>query len=109
MQNAMLLAFVAEASGTQVLATNPIQLVASKQTTLQPNVSREGTSTRHGVSGRLLYDIEGVSGRPVKIYVNDVEKTILYTYGLNGEFSLTGLDLPPVDNQPTTYQIRAVF
>jgi hypothetical protein len=81
----------------------------SMSLSLQLNVSRDGTSTRHNVSGRLLYGSGGVSGKPVKIYVNDVEKTILYTYGLNGDFSLAGLDLPPVNNQPTTYQIRAVF
>jgi hypothetical protein len=103
-----LLAFIAEVSGSQVIATNPIQLVVAKKTVLQLDVSREETDTTHTISGRLLYSGDGVFSRPIKIYLNDVEKFTVYTYHPDGEFSVR-LNLEPENNKLTTYNIQAVF
>ena len=102
-------AFIAEVSGAQVIATNPIQLIVAKETTLQLNVSRQETGTTHTISGRLLYGGDGVGSRLVKIFVNDTERATISTYWPNGEFGPAELDIPPVNNKPTTYQITALF
>jgi hypothetical protein len=61
------------------------------------------------VSGLLLSDGgSAVVGRPLHVYVNNTLKANVTTGDPHGNFSLT-LNLPSVNDQPTTYNVQASF
>ena len=93
----------------QCIVSIPVQLtVLAENTTLLLNVTRNESSSKHVICGWLKTGGGlGVSGKQVKIKVNDTEFLPSPT-SASGYFSL-GLDFAAKDNQPTLYMITASF
>jgi hypothetical protein len=100
-------AYYAKVSDVQQVISSPVMLTAARETVLPLNVSKQ-SGFNHTISGRLLSYGEPVRYKQVKVFVNDALKATLGTAYPNGDFSLT-LDLPPVDNKPTSYRIVVSF
>jgi len=92
----------------QGIAGNPVQLTVSVATKLLLNVSRDFNGSKHMVECRLVRNSTGagVSGRQVKIKVNDTETS--YATDSNGSFNFTQ-DFLPRNDQTTVYMITVTF
>jgi hypothetical protein len=93
----------------QGIVCSPVQLtVLAENTKLLLNVTREESSSKHSICGWLKTGAGlGVSGKQVKIKVNDTEFLPSPT-NASGYFS-TSIDFAAKDNQPTLYMITASF
>jgi len=100
-------AFVAEVAAGQSMISSPVMLNVAKETGLGLDVEKDESSFDHTFSGCLLSYGEPVLYRQVKILVNDTVEAVLAT-NPDGSFSLT-LNLQPVDDKPTAYNVQAVF
>jgi hypothetical protein len=82
-------------------------LTVASETTLAVNVSLI-SDYNYNVSGYLLSSADPVIGKTLQIYVNNTLKANVTTGDPHGNFNLT-LNLPSVNDQPTTYNIQASF
>lgn len=97
---------------SQSIVSNPVQLTASKTTKLFLNVTRpDPSSTVHHFFGNVTYTYNGsgVFNRPVNVTINQT----LYVFrgktdNQTGGFSFD-VDLKPVGNAATPYEILASF
>jgi len=78
-----------------------VQLTVAESTKLDLNVERDVDSTLHTISGRLRGESSGIDSKTVRLKVNEKEYNLTTAYP-DGDFTLT-LNLPPANNQPTTY------
>ena len=90
----------------QGIVSNPVQLTASKPSRILLDVTRDWSSQNHTVEGWLLSGTSGISNRRVKITVN--QNDYWSSTNLSGYFCLS-LNLPPVNNNASTYTISASF
>lgn len=90
----------------QGIASNPVQLTVSKSTRILLNITKEDSSTNHLIEGWLMWKNGGVSGKTIKLKVNETDYAL--TTGSNGYFSLT-LNLQPQGNSTAYYIITATF
>jgi len=91
----------------QVATSSGLMLTASTPTTLLLNLDKEASSFKHVISGSLKSGSSGVGGKLIRISVNGTVKATNSTDPA-GQFTAT-LNLEPLNNNPTTYQIQAVF
>lgn len=90
----------------QGIASNPVQLTVSKSTRILLNVTKDDSSSEHLVEGWLVWKSFGVSGKTIKVKVNETDYTVMT--GSGGYFSLS-LNLQPKDDKATTYIVTASF
>lgn len=86
--------------------SSPVTLTVGKETRLSMNVALS-SDFDYTISGRLLCDGVGVAGKQIAIKVNGTVLGAVTTVS-DGSYSAT-LHLPAANNQPTNYQIEAVF
>ncbi|RLC79248.1 MAG: hypothetical protein DRJ03_23830 [Chloroflexi bacterium] len=98
--------FYAYVSEAQKLATNPVQLTVGKPTTLTLNVE-QGENYEFTIYGKLESEGVGVAGKQIVIRVNGTAVAVAET-GQDGSYAVT-LTLKPENNQPTLYQVEAIF
>jgi hypothetical protein len=94
------------ASGQQMM-TSPVTLTVAKSTSLTLNVSLL-SGYNYNVSGYLRSGADPAIGKTLQIYVNNTLKTNVTTGDPHGNFNFT-LNLPSVNDQPTTYNVQATF
>jgi hypothetical protein len=98
--------FWACVSTARQIMSSPVTLAVGKETELSMNVEL-GEGFNHVVSGRLLCDGVGVADEQVVIRVNGTVVDVVTT-AEDGGYSTT-LNLQPVDNEPTSYQVEAFY
>ena len=98
--------FWARVHDAQQIVSSPVTLTVGEDTELSMNVDL-GEGFDHVVSGRLLCGGAGVAGKQVVVKVNGTAVDVVETSD-DGSYSST-LNLEPVDNKLTNYQIEAVF
>jgi hypothetical protein len=98
--------FWASVNDAQQIVSSPVTLTVGEATRLSMNVE-PGDGFNHVISGRLLCDGVGVADEQVVIKVNGTIVDVVTTAG-DGGYSTT-LNLQPVDNEPTSYQVEAVY
>ncbi len=88
------------------LAVQPVTLTVGTETCLWLWIERDHTGTGHTIYGRLEQDSLGIPGETIELGVNGTVYTL--TTNGTGHISLP-IELQPVDEQATTYQITATF
>jgi hypothetical protein len=98
--------FWASVIGARQLASSPVMLTVGNETQLSINVGK-GEDYKYVISGRLLSEGQPVANKQITIKVNGAAVANVTTTS-DGSYSVT-LNLQPVENKPTDYQIQAVF
>jgi hypothetical protein len=92
----------------QGIASNPVQLTVSENTTMLLEVTRDNSTLKHTLLGRLVYAGAGVGNRTIHVKINDTESLPSLQTNSSGYFGRE-FDFQPENNQNSTYIITATF
>lgn len=99
--------FLVNVSYAKVVMVSPVTIKVSESAKLVLGIGKGESNNEYVVNGMFL-SVLGIPDKQIKIFVNDNLAGTATTYGIFGRFNMT-LKMPPVDNKPTLYDVRAVF
>jgi hypothetical protein len=99
--------YLVNVSNAEVVIVSPTMIRAVNSTELILSIGKKDSGSNYFVSGMLL-SFWGVPNKPINIFVNDTLAGTATTYGPLGQFNTT-LNLSPLNDEPTLYNVKAVF